>query len=68
MLRIPDFPVHHRGLLWESASQINHVFVAWSDEKLDVYVYHAERLTGNFFKILKGIIFDFIDLGEFRFW
>ncbi|KZS07049.1 Outer segment 6 [Daphnia magna] len=47
LLRIPDFPVHHRGLLWESASQINHVFVAWSDEKLDVYVYHAERLTGS---------------------
>ncbi|EFX73748.1 hypothetical protein DAPPUDRAFT_324995 [Daphnia pulex] len=47
LLRIPDFPVHHRGLLWESASRISHVFVAWSDEKLDVFVYHAERLTGS---------------------
>lgn len=46
LLRIPDFPVHHRGLLWESASRTNNIFVTWSEEKADVFVYHAERLTG----------------------
>lgn len=46
LLRIPDFPVHQRGLLWESASRTSNVFIAWNDAKLDIFVYHSERLTG----------------------
>lgn len=56
--------MHHRGLVWESASRISNIFVAWSDEKLDVFVYHAERLTGekcsqlsDFIAVLTSIFF-----------
>lgn len=47
LLRIPDFPVHQRGLLWESVSRTSNVFIVWNEEKLDVFVYHSERLTGS---------------------
>ena len=47
MLRIPDFPVHHRGVVWESGRRGCNVFVAWNDEKCDVFVFHQERLSGN---------------------
>jgi len=47
LLRIPDFPVHYRGLLWDSSSQMANVFLVWTDSQTDIFVYQAERLTGE---------------------
>lgn len=63
LLRIPDFPVHQRGLLWESASRTSNVFIAWNDTKLDIFVYHSERLTGlpsTYSESLKLVLTHFI--------
>jgi len=46
-LRIPEFPTQTRGVLWESSSRSANVFMAWSTEQMDVYVYHPERLSGK---------------------
>lgn len=50
LLRIPDFPVHYRGLLWDSSSQMANVFLVWTDSQTDIFVYQAERLTGEKFQ------------------
>lgn len=44
LLRIEQLAVHHHGIIWDDVNR--NVFIVWTRDKIDVFVHHAERLSG----------------------